>query len=67
MKLLTETNPEVRDLIDHMTHVLGLPHCMQSFSVHFKVGEPIRVETSYLANNKMPKKDSIKKDLEDVH
>jgi hypothetical protein len=43
-----ETDPEVRELVEHMTRVLGLPRFMLQFSVHFKVGEPIRVDVSYL-------------------
>jgi hypothetical protein len=47
--VLIESDPEVRELVEHMTRVLGLPRFMQQFSVHFKVGEPIRVDVVYFA------------------
>ena len=49
MGILLETDPEVRDLVEHMTRVLGLPSFMQQFSVHFKLGEPVRVDVVYFA------------------
>ena len=52
MKILIESDPEVRELVEHMTRVLGLPRFMQQFSVHFKAGEPIRVDVSYIPASK---------------
>lgn len=57
--VLIESDPEVRELVEHMTRVLGLPRFMKNFSVHFRAGEPIIVETAYIATRESEPKEKV--------